>query len=225
MKNGVSHPDDCKAKIGVTLLEMLIVLAVITVLVSMVVGIAARIDNQGKERLVKNTFALLGAALGQFKDYGYQYKAEEYRDFEFPIDCNGLSKPDLESELGEVLDMPGEVSITGDHNDPNFSGSEALYFFLSEVPASREALDKIDKSLITNEGSDKRPMEIQIGERKYPLRRIIDPWGKTIHYRYYENRPYETSNEPPEDERRNFPIITSAGPDRIFGTADDITNR
>jgi len=222
MKNGVSHPDDCKAKIGVTLVEMLIVLAVITLLVSMVVGIAARLDNQNKERLAKNTFALVGAALGQFKEYGYHYKSERYRDFEFPIDCNGLDRGDLESELGEALGMVCQVF--GDHNDPNFSGSEALYFFLREVPASREVLDKIDKSLITNEGSDKREMRIQIGNKEYPLQRIIDPWGKTVRYSYYENSR-EISNEPPEDERRNFPIITSAGPDRIFGTADDITNR
>lgn len=225
MKKGVSHPDDCKAKIGVTLVEMLIVLAVITILVSMVVAIAARLDNQSKERLAKSTFALLNAALGQFQDYGYHYESEEYRDFKFPIDCNDLDDDELENELGEALDMLGEVFITGgDHNDPNFSGSEALYFFLSQVPVSREALDKIDKSLITNEGSDKREMEIQVGDKKYPLQRIIDPWGETVRYSYYRNS-YEISNEPPEDERRNFPIITSAGPDRVFGTADDITNR
>ncbi len=224
MKNSVSEPDDCKAKIGVTLVEMLIVLAVITVLVSMVVGIAARIDNQGKERLTKSTLALVGAALGQFKGYGYQYKSQGYRDFEFPIDCNGLDRGELENELGKALNMPSPPITGGDHNDPNFSGSEALYFFLREVPASREVLDKIDKSLITNEGSDKREMKIWIGNKEYPLQRIIDPWGKTIRYSYYRNSR-EISNEPPEDERRNFPIITSAGPDRIFGTADDITNR
>jgi len=228
MKNGVSHPDDCKAKIGVTLVEMLIVLAVITLLVSMVVGIAARLDNQGKERLAKNTFALLNAALGQFQDYGYHYKSEEYRDFEFPIDCNSLSKPDLESELGKALDMPVEITIIGGGTyDPNYSGSEALYFFLSQVPASRQVLDKIDKSLITSEGSDKSPMEIKIGDKRYPLQRIIDPWGKTIHYSYYDNgnEGPTTEPQPPNDDPRNFPIITSAGPDRVFGTADDITNR
>ena len=227
MKNGVSHPDDCKAEIGVTLLEMLIVLAVITVLVSMVVGIAARIDNQGKERLAKNTFALLGAALGQFKDYGYHYKSENYRDFEFPIDCNGLDRGELENELGKAMNMPSPPITGGDHNDPNFSGSEALYFFLSEVPASREALDKIDKSLITSEGSDKREMKIRIDNKDYPLQRIIDPWGKTVRYSYYDNgnEGPTTEPQPPDDDPRNFPIITSAGPDRIFGTADDITNR
>ncbi|MHC4158577.1 MAG: type II secretion system protein [Planctomycetota bacterium] len=211
-----------KSEIGVTLVEMLVVVAVITLLVSMVVGIAARIDNQGRERLTENTFALLNAALGQFKDYGYQYKDEDFRDFEFPIDCNDLVETDLESELGKALDKVCDIS--GNH-DPNFSGSEALYFFLSQVPTSRQTLDKIDGSLITNEDSDRDEMEIRVGSRKYPLQRVIDPWGETLRYSYYENR-YENTREPDfDDEPRNFPLITSAGPDRIFGTDDDMTNR
>ena len=217
---------NCKFKIGVTLVEMLIVVAVITLLVSMVVGIAARLDDQGRERLTENTFALLNAALGQFKDYGYNYKDDYYRDFEFPIDCNDLVKDKLEEELGKALDMPGEILITGGTHDPNYSGSEALYFFLSQVPTSRQTLDKVDSSLITNENSDRDELEIKVGSRKYQLQRVIDPWGETLRYSYYEN-PYETSREPrpPGDEPRNFPLITSAGPDRIFGTDDDMTNR
>lgn len=216
----------CKLQIGLTLVEMLIVVAVITLLASMVIGIAARLDSQSKERLAENTFALLNAALGQFQDFGYNYMDDYYRDFEFPIDCNSLTRPDLENELGKALDMPGEISITptGAAYDPNYSGSAALYFFLSQVPASRQTLDKIDGSLITNENSDRDELEIEVGERRYPLQRVIDPWGETLRYSYYDNGR-EVSDEPDSDEPRNFPIVTSAGPDRIFGTNDDMTNR
>ena len=96
-----------KHKTGVTLVEILVVAAIIVILVSMVIGIAARIDNQGKEQLTKNTLALLDAALGQFQNYGYEYKLapnagpdemEFYRSLDFPIDCNGLEyNPSLES--------------------------------------------------------------------------------------------------------------------------------
>jgi len=119
---------------------------------------------------------------------------------------------------GTVLIMPPGV-----HNDPNYSGSEALYFFLSRVPASRQTLDKIDDSLITNEGSGKQPMEIHIaflgGPKIFPLLRIIDPWGTTLHYDYYNELTLDPKS------KRTFPEIISAGPDRIFGTGDDITNR
>ena len=128
------------------------------------------------------------------------------------------------------------VSISGGIHDPNYSGSEVLYFFLNRVPASRQTLDKIDESLITNLSFDKRPMEIQIdflsGPKIFPLLRIIDPWGTTLHYVYY---PDWADYKGPGGlagyfgyagkSKRTFPEITSAGPDRIFGTGDDITNR
>lgn len=218
-------------KTGVTLVEILIVVAIIAILATMVVGIATRISNQSKEQLTKNTFALLNAALGQFRDYGYNYKVPNaalapvrdfYRGLDFPLDCNGLPQPILEPALASALGATG-ISISGGVHGPNYSGSEALYFFLSRVPESRKTLKKIDDSLITNEGSDKRPMEIRIdflsGPKIFPLLRIIDPWGTTLHYDYY--------NEliPDPKMKRNFPLITSAGPDRIFGTGDDISNR
>lgn len=214
----------CKHKIGVTLVEMLIVLAVITLLTSMVVGIAARLDNQGKERLTENTLALLNAALGQFQDYEYHYKYEDYYEFEFPLDCNGFTAPELVSELEKALGLPGKMSIIGGvHHDPNYSGSEALYFFLSRVPTSRETLDSIDSSLIADEGSDNQDMKIRVNGKEYPLLRIIDPWDETLRYDYYNENAGTFKKM--EESKRNFPVITSAGPDKIFGTADDITNR
>jgi len=224
----------CKHKPGVTLVEMLIVVAIIALLATMVISMAARIGHQAKEQLTENTIAILTAALGQFQDYGYSYKDSDYADFDFPLDCNGFEYDRLENTLGDALGA-GSVSISpiGAH-DPNYSGSEALYFFLSRVPASRETLDKIDNSLITNMGSNKQDMTITVtvdGKKyPYPLLRIVDPWrergatnniGKTLRYDYYD----ETAVPPDPDEKRNFPVITSAGPDGKFGTGDDITSR
>jgi len=223
-----------KHKIGATLVEILIVVAVIAILVTMVVGIATHIDNQNKEKLTKNTFALLNAALGQFRDYGYNYKVpiialpperDFYRGLDFPLDCNGLP---LEPALGTALGATGaSIMPLGVLHDLNYSGSEALYFFLSRVPASRQTLEKIDDSLITNLDSNKQPMQIQIdfpsGPKFFPLLRIIDPWGTTLHYDYYDE--WELNPIRRDKGKRNFPEITSAGPDRIFGTGDDITSR
>lgn len=221
-------------KTGVTLVEILVVVAVIAILTTMVVGIATRINNQSKEQLTKNTFALLNAALGQFRDYGYNYKVPNaalapirdfYRGLDFPLDCSGFDQDGLGQALGTALGATGALIVPpGVHNDPNYSGSEALYFFLSRVPASRQTLDKIDDSLITNEGFGKQPMQIEIvfpgvPPKLFPLLRIIDPWGTTLHYDYYNELTLDPKS------KRTFPEITSAGPDRIFGTGDDITSR
>lgn len=216
-----------KHKTGVTLVEILVVVAIIAILATMVISLAARIDNQGKERLTENTFALLNAALGEFCDYGYNYRHPDYDGFDFPLDCNGFDAGKLEETLEGALGLDADaISISGGEHDPNYSGSEALYFFLSKVPESRKTLDKIDSSLITNEDSDGDSMEIRVDGKEYSLLRIIDPWGGTLRYSYYKNSEEDLgSSEPGPDSPRSFPIITSAGPDGIFGTDDDITSR
>lgn len=210
-------------KTGVTLVEILVVVAIIAILVAMVISVASRIDTQGKEQLTKNTIALLTAALGQFGDYGYSYT--EYPNYaglglKFPPDCNNFPQSDLETALA----LGGTIS--GGTHDANYSGCEAMYFFLSRVPESRKTLDKIDKKLVTNLGLDGSPMEITVGSQVYPLFRVIDPWGQTLQYSYYRNiRESSPSSEPEPNSPRTFPVITSAGPDKNFGTADDIASR
>jgi prepilin-type N-terminal cleavage/methylation domain-containing protein len=54
---------------GFTLVEMLIVVAVIAILATMVVGLAGRIDTQSKERALKSTFTLLDSALQEYYEY------------------------------------------------------------------------------------------------------------------------------------------------------------
>lgn len=202
---------------ALTLIEMVVVVAIIAILAMIVIKLAGRIDNQGKEWRIRNAFALLDAALGEFQDYGYNYKGSDYAEFDFPLDCNDFDTVKLEGTLKKALNAES-VSINGGVHELDYSGSEALYFFLRRIPESRKTLAKINNSLITSEDSEGDNMEINVDGRKYLLLRIIDPWGETLRYSYYkdENKP---------KERRNFPVIISSGPDRIFGTNDDITNR
>jgi prepilin-type N-terminal cleavage/methylation domain-containing protein len=216
-------------KTGVTLVEILVVVAIIAILVTIVISIASRTDIQGKEQLTKNTIALLTAALGEFRDYGYHYSDSNYANFKFPLDCNNFSQSKLENELGYALGTTTAITPSvGAHSDAN-SGCEAMYFFLSRVPESRQTLGKIDGKLITNLGIDGSSMEITVNpgvdEKKYPLFRVIDPWGETLRYSYYDNGQEGSTGEPPLSSPRTFPVITSAGADKTFGTADDIASR
>ena len=220
-----------KHKAGLTLIETLIVVAIVALLATMVIAIATRIGSKTNEQLTENTIAIINAALGQFQDYGYNYKVPstvppDVRDFylnlDFPVDCNDFDKSELQTALEDALDER-PMPISGGTHKIEYSGSEALYFFLSRVPTSRKTLDAIDKSLITSEGSDKQDIKITIAGKDYPLIRVIDPWGETLRYDYYDED--ETDFDDREKTKRNFPLITSAGPDRKFGTGDDISNR
>lgn len=218
----------CKYKTGLTLIEILVVAAVIAILITIVIGIAARINTQSREQLTKNSFALLDAALSQFSDYGYNYSDPCLANLKFPLDCNGFTDTDLKKAL-EAAQGVTNANLTGSGiHEPSYSGSEALYFFLSRVPESKKTLDKIDKSLITDEDTDGDNIIITIDGKKYPLLRVIDPWGIILRYSYYENKREKIgppTSEPGQSSPRVFPVITSAGPDKEFNTADDIRSR
>lgn len=230
-------------KAGITLLEMVIVVAIIALLATMVIGIATNIDNQSRKQLTKSTLAILNSALQQFQDYGYRHKdnlgyTSDERDFylglEFPLDCNDMLENEIKPILEKVLSTetaPTTVTIEpldADGYDPNCSGSAVLYYFLSRIPQCRQTLDRIDGSLITNEGSMGSDMKITIDGQEYPFFMFIDAWQRPLRYDYYDEGYYYES--PPDfnlmnKSKRTFPLITSAGPDKLFDTADDITNR
>jgi prepilin-type N-terminal cleavage/methylation domain-containing protein len=231
---------------GFTLIEMVMVIAIIAILVSMVIHITRRISDQAKERLCRETITLLGNALEQFRDFGYEYKHADYAGLTFPLDCTDY---DITASVPPCLNIqdtlhnalysavstdPPLITIGGGTHDKTFSGSEALYFILSQIPDCRVILNKIDKSLLTNNSNDKPPGSLTINLTTglntitLPLTRIIDPWGTTLRYDYYPECIDYTGPMLYKDYRdsakKTFPVITSAGADKQFDTADDITN-
>ncbi len=207
-----------------TLMEILTVVAVIAILATIVIGVAGRIQTHAKEQLTESTLAILNAALEQFRDYDFTYQGS-YSGFDFPLDCNDFTASEVRTALQEALGLINPPVITG-VDEPNYSGCEVMYFLLSRVPASREVLNKINSSLIAGKDSiDYRKITINDGgvDRVYPLLRVVDPWGKTLRYDYY-NEDLSTVSEM-EESKKNFPVVTSAGHDGIFETGDDITSR
>ena len=148
---------------GVTLVEILVVVATIALLATIVIAVAVRIDNQSKERGLKSTFTLLDSALREYYEYAGKFPVQPERSF-----ANAVAH------------------------------SELLHRQLSSLPVSRQILVRIGTTLRKNvKGTD--------------LPEIYDPWGTVLDYAYVSGD--------------SFPQLISAGPDKAFGTGDDITSR
>jgi len=78
---------------------------------------------------------------------------------------------------------------------------EAMLQELRAVPAARKVLDQVSVSLIKSESD---PMGAD-------LRSLRDPWGTVLDYFYVPGN--------------TCPELISAGPDRRFGTADDLSSK
>lgn len=87
--------------------------------------------------------------------------------------------------------------------DPNFAvfHVEGMMKDLRSVPESRQALEQVNRTLIENKKGVADVPELK------------DPWGTVLDYVY----------DPNQGDR--FPELISAGPDKRFGTEDDIRSK
>lgn len=211
-----------------TLVEMLVVVAVIAVLVAIVISTASRLDTQGKINSTQNTFALFNTALSEFHDYGFTYTSgTQYAALKFPIDCNdgnnGFSQSDTQTALQDAIPDTTAVLINlnaGLTYDIRWSGTIAMYFLLNQVPQCRQTLERLDTKSIVSCGT----IDVTSGGTTvtYPLIYIVDGWGRPLGYKYYR---FMSSTTIDTDTIKTFPVLISAGPDGIFETADDIKSR
>jgi type II secretory pathway pseudopilin PulG len=104
------------------------------------------------------------------------------------------------STLREYYDFKGQFPPQPERNPANaLAHVESMVQELRSVPASRQVLEKLNPALVKSEGG--------IAD----VQSIRDPWGTVMDYIY---APGST-----------FPELVSAGPDRQFGTGDDIGSK
>jgi prepilin-type N-terminal cleavage/methylation domain-containing protein len=104
------------------------------------------------------------------------------------------------SALREYYDAKGQFPPQAERNPANaLAHIQSMYQELRAVPASREVLDKLGPGVVRSEGG------------VADLRSMSDPWGTVLDYVYVPNN--------------TFPELISAGPDRQFGTGDDMSNK
>jgi len=112
----------------------------------------------------------------------------------------------LDSALQEYREFMSRFPEQKEVNYANAARhSEYLYGELQAVPAAQKILQKIDNSLIKNQYS---PAGVPLAQS---VPEIHDPWGTPLDYCYVSGN--------------NFPRLFSAGPDKTFGTKDDMSNK
>jgi prepilin-type N-terminal cleavage/methylation domain-containing protein len=111
----------------------------------------------------------------------------------------------LNGALREYYEVKGTFPLP----DPNATAPllrvEDVMQKLRAVPACRQVLDKLGGALVKSQAG--RPEVIE----------PRDPWGTVLDYVYHPAVGVRTGD--------NFPELLSAGPDRQFGTADDISSK
>ncbi len=154
---------NARQHLGLSLVETLVVVAIVALAAGLAVTLTLRMTNQARERELASIFALLKTAL------------QEYRQ-----------------ETGQFPPQP-EL----DHANA-VAHMKLLYERLMAEPASRQVLTHL-----TGLPAKSDPAAVDVAE-------IRDPWGTVLDYRYG-----------PDDD---LPELISAGPDREFGTEDDISS-
>jgi prepilin-type N-terminal cleavage/methylation domain-containing protein len=188
-------------KYGLTLVEILVAIAIVAVLAAGLYSVSNYLEKQSKIELTKSTIEILCAALEQYHDFN--------DGFPFAADVT-YGDPNL------LLDLNGTAVSLG--HKPEYASSEALYYFLNRVPDSKKIIGSINISMLTDKDDNGAKMYITINGQNCPLVRVIDPWKKALRYTYYYNKTTKQGD--------NFPVITSAGPDRDFNSpADNISSR
>ncbi|MCK5269170.1 MAG: type II secretion system protein [Sedimentisphaerales bacterium] len=226
-----------KQQAGFTLIEILVVIAIIVLLTTGMVKVAQTVRTNTQIKVTKGTISLLVSALGEYKNFH-----DRGSGFEFPIEPDVYDfftndSPPNEGLIDALLRyVPVDTgnSQGGEHNvfawkDMDLLTAEQeegrrlalatiefLYCVMEDVPGCKAILEKLPVDVAVNDDND----SIVIRGQAKTLLEVNDAWGHPLWYTVRGER--SLTAEPPQPG--NFPAIASAGPDGLFNTADDIVS-
>ena len=111
----------------------------------------------------------------------------------------------LKSALREYYEARGNFPVQADPNSAQAAvHTQFLMRELLDEPASRQVLEKLSPGLTKTATAG--------------VPDLRDPWGTEFDYVYVYDKAHPNAGD-------NFPELISAGPDRKFGTPDDISSK
>ena len=202
-----------------TLVEILVVIAIIAVLLGMAVAVGNHVRTNAEIKNTKTTIEMLATALREYE------RLQGANTVEFPREPfnHATAYP---WEFAAVVECCIGAGGTGDqheiaparwreYNDLLLEqqqmllaarGSiEVLYYYLAQEPDCQAILGRLPDEMVTNDDNDAVTIGIDLPT---PLLEVNDAWGRPIRY--------ETRGA------GNFPVLTSAGVDGLFDNADDL---
>lgn len=208
---------------GFTLVEILVVLAVIVILIAASVRVGQYVRIKAQIELVQSALGVIDTALQQYYDDvgAFPFECKDGDNNNVPDD---FRRADLQTQIqaktgATMVTISHDLNeTTGGNQAVDAASSAGLWWFLNQAPNSRKILDALSPELITtlkpNSAADRLTISITLSGlvETRDLARIVDVWGVSLWYRY-------------DSAADTFPTVISAGPDRRFGTADDIQNR
>lgn len=207
----VCRIDAVMRKNAFTLIEVLVTLAIIMILVGALAGTGQYLRTRSGIQLTQSTIQIIDAALEQYQE---QYRAFPFKNRNVDSDSAKADPYELahfESDL--TADITAGTLTEKDGNNQVIwnASSAALYYFLNRCGDSKAILDTLSDRMISTLDATGKQIKMVMGGVTYPVPRFIDAWGMSLRYEYLDNYPY--------------PKIMSAGPDKIFGTSDDLSNQ
>ena len=185
-----------------SLLEMVVVVATILILAGALLGVGKYMKVRAEVDLVNSELEVLTTALQLY-----------YDDWDtFPFDTDTDVPEDGIADYYLTVDLETDIggTISSGAFEDAYASSSALFYFLNKNPNSRKIIEALIDTLVTNKDADGVAIQLTLTatSETINLPRFIDVWGTSIRYEYLPDTA--------------FPILTSAGPDTIFYTADDI---
>jgi prepilin-type N-terminal cleavage/methylation domain-containing protein len=190
-----------------TLLEMMVAMAIVLVLFGAMITVTRRLKAESQRRLTASAIAVVSTALDQYYENTHpkQYPPQILNKAYFDTALYG--SPPTNSVTVASGDLPDDNAATN-----WLWNSGAAYYFLSRVSQSKAILDSLSGQMISNRdlGGTAILIEIPAGAAATDWIRFADAWGMPVRYVYLGS---------------GFPVLTSAGPDKIFDTEDDVVSQ
>jgi prepilin-type N-terminal cleavage/methylation domain-containing protein len=184
-----------------TLIEVMIVMAVILILAGAMLTGGKYLKVRAERQLTQSAIEIIVTAMEQYYE---QTKS-------FPPMINN------ETELQAVLSASSVTVVGGGTLQNEFWRSSSAYYLLTRVPQSKAILESLSERLVSGKASNniRVQLEIQMAAsepvKTYDWVCWVDAWGQLFRYTYSAGDV--------------FPAITSAGPDKQFGTDDDLSSK